>query len=275
MKWISFRGSPGLHQLLPPHFTAGLQEEEISLILCWRVPSHVLAFTPTEKDCHSVAQSCLTLCDPLDCSPPGSSVQWGFSRQEYWSRLSCPPPGDLPNPGNEPRSPTLQEDSLLDAPPGKGKDYWSPKCGGLSSGELTSQLNPHQPLSSSQAQALPSFVLPGLPSLTRVPQKPGAGLSAANPHLDIDARHHLAPWRERVWGVGNQPTSHRCILENQAWSEFGLSPMLRCTDYLFLCFGFLVYKMGTVVLFSQSVLMWGWKGENAFGKTSRPAPGIR
>ena len=36
----------------------------------------------------------------------------GFSRQEYWSRLSCPPPGDLPHPGIEPRSPTLQADSL-------------------------------------------------------------------------------------------------------------------------------------------------------------------
>ena len=32
---------------------------------------------------------------------------WGFSRQEYWSGLPCPPPGDLPNPGIEPRSPTL------------------------------------------------------------------------------------------------------------------------------------------------------------------------
>ena len=37
----------------------------------------------------------------------------GFFRQEYWSRLPCPPPGDLPNPGIEPRSPTLQVDSLL------------------------------------------------------------------------------------------------------------------------------------------------------------------
>ena len=37
----------------------------------------------------------------------------GFSRQEYWSGLSCPPPEDLPNPGIEPRSPTLQADSLL------------------------------------------------------------------------------------------------------------------------------------------------------------------
>ena len=36
----------------------------------------------------------------------------GFSRQEYWSRLPCPPPGDLPNPGTEPRSPASQADSL-------------------------------------------------------------------------------------------------------------------------------------------------------------------
>ena len=37
----------------------------------------------------------------------------GFSRQEYWSRLPFPSPGDLPNPGTEPATPTLQVDSLL------------------------------------------------------------------------------------------------------------------------------------------------------------------
>ena len=42
-------------------------------------------------------QSCLTLCDPMDYSLPGSSSQ-GLSRQEYWSGLSCPPPGNLPDP---------------------------------------------------------------------------------------------------------------------------------------------------------------------------------
>ena len=36
----------------------------------------------------------------------------GFSRQEHWSELPCPPPGDLPNPGIEPMSPIWQEDSL-------------------------------------------------------------------------------------------------------------------------------------------------------------------
>ena len=47
---------------------------------------------------------------------------WGFSRQEYWRGLPCPPPGDLPDPGIKPRSPTLQIDSLLSEPPGKSKN---------------------------------------------------------------------------------------------------------------------------------------------------------
>ena len=38
---------------------------------------------------------------------------WEFSGQEYWSELPCSPPGDLPNPGVEPRSPTRQTDCLL------------------------------------------------------------------------------------------------------------------------------------------------------------------
>ena len=40
-------------------------------------------------------------------------LSMGFSRQEYWSRLPCPPPGDLPHSGIEPASPALQADSLL------------------------------------------------------------------------------------------------------------------------------------------------------------------
>ena len=59
-----------------------------------------------------VTQSCLTVCDPMDCSPPGSSVHEIFSRQGYWSVLPFPSPGDLPNPGIEARSPALQADSL-------------------------------------------------------------------------------------------------------------------------------------------------------------------
>ena len=45
----------------------------------------------------------------------------GFSRQEYWSGLPFPSPGDLPNPWIEPQSPTLQTDALTSEPPGKPK----------------------------------------------------------------------------------------------------------------------------------------------------------
>ena len=43
----------------------------------------------------------------------------GFSRQECWSGLPFPSPGDLPNPGIEPWSPALQADALPSEPPGK------------------------------------------------------------------------------------------------------------------------------------------------------------
>ena len=52
------------------------------------------------------AQSCLALCDPMDCSLPGSSVH-GIFKQEHWSGLPFPTPGDFPNPGIEPRSPAF------------------------------------------------------------------------------------------------------------------------------------------------------------------------
>ena len=45
-----------------------------------------------------------------------------FSRQEYWSGLPFPSPGDLPDPGIEPRSPALQADALTSEPPGKPKN---------------------------------------------------------------------------------------------------------------------------------------------------------
>ena len=65
------------------------------------------------------AQSCPTLCDPMDCSPPGSSVHGDSPGKNPGVGCHCPPPGDLPDPGNEARSLPLQADSLLSEPPGK------------------------------------------------------------------------------------------------------------------------------------------------------------
>ena len=51
--------------------------------------------------------------DPVNCSPTKAPLSMDFSRQEYWSGLPFPSPGDLPNPGIEPRSPALQADSFI------------------------------------------------------------------------------------------------------------------------------------------------------------------
>ena len=55
-------------------------------------------------------------------SPARLLRPWGFSSQECWSGLPCPPPGDLPNPGIESRSPALQVDSLPAEPQGKAQN---------------------------------------------------------------------------------------------------------------------------------------------------------
>ena len=65
-----------------------------------------------------VAQSCPILCNPMDCSLPGSSVP-GIFQARVLEWVTFPSPGDLPNPGIEPRSPALQADALTSEPPGK------------------------------------------------------------------------------------------------------------------------------------------------------------
>ena len=66
-----------------------------------------------------VAQSCLTLWTVWPMDPLSSSVQMDSPGKKYWSRLPCPPPEDLLNPGIKPRSPTLPADSLWSELPGK------------------------------------------------------------------------------------------------------------------------------------------------------------
>ena len=74
---------------------------------------------PIESE-SEVTQSYLTLSTPWTVAyqaPPSM----GFSRQEYWRGLPFPSPGDLPDSGIEPGSPTLQADALPSKPPGKPK----------------------------------------------------------------------------------------------------------------------------------------------------------
>ena len=68
----------------------------------------------------SIAQSCVTLRDPVDCSLPSFSVH-GIS----WENTGMGSHSLLPNPGIESRSSTLQADSLPPEPPGKPQESWS------------------------------------------------------------------------------------------------------------------------------------------------------
>ena len=96
--------------------------------LIWNLPKQLcnqinLRF-PSYTNVHSlflmifIVWSCLTLCDPMDYSLPGCSVH-GISRQEYWSGLPFPPPGDLSNPRIEPTSPALVSRLFTTEPSGK------------------------------------------------------------------------------------------------------------------------------------------------------------
>ena len=85
--------------------------------------------------CCLVPKLCPTVCDPKDYSPPGPSVL-GFPRQEYWSGLPFPSPGDLSNPGIKPASSAWQEDSSPLSHVGSPTDY---SQGGTGGG------NPHPP----------------------------------------------------------------------------------------------------------------------------------
>ena len=91
----------GSEDLCQPQFANLWSKENPGSIVKWKVKWS------------EVAQSCPTLCNPLDSSLHQAPPSVGFSRQEYWSGLP------FPSPGIEPRSPALQTDALLSEPPGK------------------------------------------------------------------------------------------------------------------------------------------------------------
>ena len=66
-----------------------------------------------------VTQSCLTFCNPMDCSPPGSSIHGYSPGKNTGGGCHVLLHGDLPDPEIKPRSPTLQVDSLPSEPTGK------------------------------------------------------------------------------------------------------------------------------------------------------------
>ena len=67
------------------------------------------------------------LCATPETAAHKASLSLGFSRQEHWSGLPFPSPGDLPSSGVEPASPALQADALTSEPPGTHYAEAAPK----------------------------------------------------------------------------------------------------------------------------------------------------
>ena len=122
-----------------------------------------------------VAQSCLTLRDPWTVArqaPPSMR----FSRQEYWSGLPFPSPGDHPDPGIEPRSPIAGR-RLTSAPPGKPKGRSLSRDKGINAkGTGGSNSLTHHPQFSSVTQSCPKLCdhmdcsMPGIPVHYQLPE---------------------------------------------------------------------------------------------------------
>ena len=101
-----------------PWFSPGRERPSFSLRRNQSPPFQclVLSWCASESEkCQSLSWLCVTPWTVAHQAP----LSMGFSRQEYWSGLPWPPPGDLPNPGMEPGSPAWQMDSLPSEPPGK------------------------------------------------------------------------------------------------------------------------------------------------------------
>ena len=119
-KWISHIISPLFLDFLPIQVTTEHWVEfpvlsgRFSAVICAVYRSVVVAVTSADL----VTKSCLTLATPWTVALQ-APLSVGLSRQEYWSGLPFAPPGDLPDPGIESRSATLQADSLPTEPPGK------------------------------------------------------------------------------------------------------------------------------------------------------------
>ena len=90
-----------------------------SRCLCWVVIGWCSDWLCNASPKVKGTQLCPTLCDPMDCRSPGSSVHGILQARILESFLS---PGDLPNPGIEPRSPTLQANSFPTELPEKPKN---------------------------------------------------------------------------------------------------------------------------------------------------------
>ena len=89
------------------------------------VPHLILSIAVKSES--EVAQPCLTLCDPMDCSLPGSSIHGIFEARTLESVVNSSP-GDLPTQGSNPGLPHRRQEALLSEPPGESS--WTGRIAG-------------------------------------------------------------------------------------------------------------------------------------------------
>ena len=149
----------------------------------------------------------------------------GFSRQEYWRGFSFPSPGDLPNRGIEPRSPTLQADALTSVPPGK------PGQGTLASCPRQEEIRDKRvPVAAARSGPLAGKLAPEYPEWSecqsqrrRVPTRVAICCRKADPFQglklgsclrlgnELSEETHLLTKQEILLGKGTQVESRRVM----------------------------------------------------------------
>jgi len=112
--WMKINMNPKryLHLHIHPDIIYNSQDTETAWVLIsgWMDKENVV-YVQWNTCCCAVTKSCPTLCNPMDCTCQ-APLSMGFSRQEYWSGLSFPPPEDLLDPWTEPTSPSFQPPHL-------------------------------------------------------------------------------------------------------------------------------------------------------------------
>ena len=213
------------------------------------------------------------LCNSMDYIPPPRLLcPWGFSRQEYWSGLPCLSPGDLPNPGTKPRSPTLQAYPLLTEPPGKPKNT----VGNQpipSSGDLP---DPQIELGSPELQVHSLLTeLPGKPQcltcLTSISFPPHALAISSGGNWGLESLQNLPTSLDSLvvdMGLGFSPPDPRATLPSRdpdcRFSRYGAMQAV--------CWTFLLWWSPTFwgqrLLSLWGAVAWGTQQDSRDGKTS-------
>ena len=179
-----------------------------------------------------VTQLDLTLCDPMNCSPPGPSLPMEFSRQEFGSGLLIPSPGESSWPRVEPRSLALQTDSLLTEPPENDGFLQEGRCGKQELGEEGRASDDWvQPCQLGLVAAITPWIQLSRTSFvqlsSRYQQRPGAHLCA--PEVPVFSEF-LQPWKWSLlpsWLLLCLPSS---LLPTFLHSFFSFLPLINSTS---------------------------------------------